>query len=44
MLLSRYLLDVSWSWGIMAGFLHAAVSHELERLFRGYLNENFARD
>lgn len=24
--LSRYLLEVSWAWGLMAGFVHAAVS------------------
>ncbi len=26
MVISRCLLDVSWTWGIMAGFMHAAVS------------------
>jgi len=26
MAISRCLLDVSWTWGIMAGFMHAAVS------------------
>lgn len=26
MVMSRYMLDVSWAWGLMAGFVHAAVS------------------
>ena len=26
MIMSRYMLDVSWTWGLMAGFMHAAVS------------------
>ena len=37
MLLSRMLLDVSWAWGLMAGFMQAAVSPGIHLRVRAHV-------